>query len=147
MFLIKLALLLVLTSSNLGFAEVARPSNLKVEGVEAGTPTECAAFFQQSGWAGDWDNLRPHELWVENIHKDCTAQVVYAYGARQGKNDIPSYFRITNAEIKGDTMSFSLPSNSAKITVTYKLSDDKLHGSWQSDKANSISTVTLTRTK
>lgn len=134
--------------STVSFAEVARPSNLKVAGVEAGTPPECAAFFHQEGWEGLWDNQRPHELWIESVRPDCTAQVVYSFGARPGKNDIPGYFRIKNAEIKGDTMSFNLPSSTAKVSVKYTLTGDKLSGTWQSEpSAFPPSTVTVAKRK
>jgi len=147
MFFLKIFVLL-LVSGGMSFAEVARPSNLKVTEAEAGTPAECAAFFHEAGWEGLWDNQRPHELWIENIRKDCTAQVVYAFGARPGKNDSPSYFRITNAEIKGSTMSFSLPSKTAKISVTYTLSNETLSGTWQSDQSTyPPSTVSLAKRK
>lgn len=129
-------------------AEVARPSNLLLEGVEAGTPQECVTFFSETGWEGSWDNQRPHELWVEKIRSNCTAQVVYSYGVRPGKNDTPSYIRVSNAEIKGGFLTFNLPSSTARITVTYKLVDGKMTGEWKSDQSSyPPSTISLIKRK
>ncbi len=147
MFLLRVFILL-LASGSICFAEVARPSNLKVVGVEDDTPTECRAFFHETGWEGSWDNVRPHELWIESIHKDCTAQVVYSFGVRPGKNDVAGYFRIIKAEIKDNTMSFNIPSSTAKITVLYKLDNDTLSGTWQSSlSTNKPATALLIKRK
>lgn len=118
---------MVLFFSCTAFAEFSVPSDLNVQKPDASVPQECARFFEEKGWGqGSWGNYLPHQLWVEKVNSDCTAQVVYMWGRSSNGNVPPGYTRTTGT-IQGSTLSLSLR-ETTKATYTIENGDSELHG-------------------
>jgi hypothetical protein len=122
-------------------AEIARPSDLSLKTPSQLVPPDCALFFSAVGWGkAKWDGGRDSELWVEEIREDCSATVVYAWGA-EGKHS-SGYTRVQNATIEDGTLTVPLNFPQWKLwaVATFKFEDSKyetLSAVWQNTKKKS----------
>ncbi len=114
-------------------------NNAKINPPAADTPEDLRRWSGLYG--GDrWDGVLCNSLAVLQVNKDGSARVQYAFGTapswgiqQPGAYEYP-------AKINGDTLTFAVPALGAN--ATYKLSGDKLSGTWSSRNGTNRTTIT-----
>lgn len=97
-----------LFSAGLAWSESDRPADIAVVPPSPDVPANCAEFSSVDGWGrAKWSSGRSGELWVEAVRVDCSARVVYVFGAL-GSSRPGGHYRIEHARINDNTLSFVL---------------------------------------
>lgn len=142
-----------LLSAGMVTATTDRPADIEVVPPSSDVPANCAQFSSSDGWGrATWSSGRSGELWVEEVRADCSAKVVYVFGAL-GSTRPGGFYRIERAHITGNTLSFVLDveylGRKTVADVRYRLDravpDDRpiLLGDWVSRGGGGSVSITL----